>query len=159
MEFESVKNPPLTSMHNKIKSYTLVIIQLICIILIAFSGPFFPKNIFVLLIDASGAAIGLWAIVVVKVGRFNITPDIHPNSQLTSEGPYKYIRHPMYLSVLLFTLAWILNHITVLRLIIWMVLIFDLMIKLKYEEKLLANRYKEYQDYQHRTKKLIPFIF
>ena len=146
-------------MHNKIKSYILVTIQLVCIVLIVFSGPFFPKNIFALLIGTLGGVVGLWAIAVMRVGHFNITPEIHLYSRLTSKGPYKYIRHPMYSSVLLITLTWLLNYFTFTRLVIWMVLIFDLIIKLEYEEKLLINRYKEYQDYQQKTKKLIPFIY
>jgi protein-S-isoprenylcysteine O-methyltransferase Ste14 len=146
-------------MSNKLKSYTLVSIQLGCIALIAFTGPIFPKNIFFLSTGITGSLLGLWAIIVMGLGRFNITPEVHPNSRMKSKGPYKYIRHPMYMSVLLITLTWILNYPTTFRLTIWMVLIFDLIIKLKYEEKLLVNRYKEYQDYQHRTKKLIPFIY
>lgn len=146
-------------MSNKFKSYTLVAIQIGCIALIAFTGPIIPKNIFFFSIGISGALLGLWAIIVMELGRFNITPDIHPNSQMTFKGPYKYIRHPMYASVLLITLAWILNYPTIPRLSIWIVLIFDLIIKLNYEEKLLVNRYKEYRDYQHKTKKLIPFIY
>lgn len=146
-------------MSNKLKSYTLVTIQLGCIAVIAFTGPFFPKNIFFLSIGVAGSLLGLWAIIVMELGRFNITPDVHPNSRMTSRGPYKFIRHPMYTTALLITLAWILNYPTIFRLSIWIVLIFDLIIKLKYEEKLLVNRYKEYRDYQHRTKKLIPFIY
>lgn len=146
-------------MHNKLKSYTLVAIQLTCIAVIAVAGNIIPKNIVSISLGVGGIILGSWAILVMQLGRFNITPNIHKNFRTVSKGPYKYIRHPMYASVLLVTFAWILDFFTIPRLIIWMVLIFDLIIKLKYEEKLLANRYKEYQDYQKRTKNLIPFIF
>lgn len=146
-------------MSIKIKSYILVAIQLTCIGIIALTGNIIPKNMVSLALGIVGIILGLWAIVVMELGRFNITPDVHRNSRMVSKGPYKYIRHPMYASVLIVTLAWILDYFTIPRLIIWVVLIFDLIIKLKYEEKLLENRYKEYQDYRKSTKNLIPFIF
>lgn len=144
---------------NKFKSYLLVAVQLTCIAIIAFTGPFFPKNIFLLSIGILGALLGLWAIIVMKLGRFNITPEIHQNSRMVTRGPYKYIRHPMYVSVLLITLAWVLNYFTLIRFGIWIVLLIDLLLKIIFEERLLAEHYEKYQDYRKRTKKLIPRIF
>lgn len=144
---------------NKLKSYLLVAVQLTCIGIIAFTGPFFPKNIFFISIGILGALLGLWAIIVMQLGRFNITPEIHQNSRMVIKGPYKYIRHPMYASVLLITLAWVLNYLTLFRFGIWFVLLIDLLLKLRFEERLLAEHYERYQDYRKRTKKLIPRIF
>jgi len=144
---------------NKLKSYLLVAVQLTCIGIIAFTGPFFPKNIFFISIGILGALLGLWAIIVMQLGRFNITPEIHQNSRMVIKGPYKYIRHPMYASVLLITLAWVLNYLTFFRFGIWFVLLIDLLLKLRFEERLLAEHYERYQDYRKRTKKLIPRIF
>lgn len=137
----------------------LVAVQLVCIGIIVFTGPFFPDNVFLLLLGIAGALLGLWAILVMEPGRFNITPDVNKNSRMVTKGPYKFIRHPMYTSVLMITLAWVLNSPTIFRSIIWIALAFDLISKLKYEEELLGDRYKEYHDYQSRTKNLIPFIF
>jgi protein-S-isoprenylcysteine O-methyltransferase Ste14 len=144
---------------NKLKSYLLVTLQLACIGIIAFSGPFFPKNIFFLSIGILGALLGLWAIFKMELGRFNITPDVHKNSRMVAKGPYKYIRHPMYVSVLLVTLAWVLNYFTLFRFGIWIVLLIDLLLKMTFEERLLSEHYEQYQDYRKRTKKLIPRIF
>ena len=144
---------------KKLKSYLLVAIQLTCIAIIAFTGPFFPKNIFFLLIGIFGALLGLWAIIVMELGRFNITPDVHENSRMVTRGPYKYIRHPMYASVLLITLAWLLNYFTIFRFAIWIALFIDLLLKIRFEEKLLSDHYEQYQDYRRKTKRLIPRIF
>lgn len=148
-------------MNQKIKSYTLVVIQLVCICLLAFTGPIFPENILSMSLGLAGSLLGLWAIVTMRPGRFNITPEVSEgsNSRMVSWGPYKYIRHPMYTSVLVITAAWILDYFTTLRFVIWIVLLTDLIWKLRYEEKLLANRYVEYKRYQERTKSLIPFVF
>ena len=146
-------------MNQRAKSYALVAIQLTCIGIIAVAGPVLPRNIFSYVLLIAGALLGFWAIMVMELGRFNITPDIHKNSRMITKGPYKFIRHPMYTSVLMITLAWVLNSPTILRSVIWIALLVDLISKLKYEEKLLTNRYQEYLDYQKRTKGLIPFIF
>jgi protein-S-isoprenylcysteine O-methyltransferase Ste14 len=148
-------------MNQKIKSYTLVVIQLVCISLIAFTGSIIPGNGFSRSLGIAGLLLGIWAIVTMRPGRFNITPDVskNSNSRMVSWGPYKYIRHPMYASVLMITVAWVLDYFTTLRFVIWIVLLTDLIWKLRYEEKLLANRYVEYKRYQKRTKSLIPFVF
>lgn len=146
-------------MTNRFKSYTLVAIQLICIGIIAFTGPFVPRSIYYFLMASAGAFLGLWAIVVMGLGRFNITPDPREYSRMVRRGPYKYIRHPMYASVLVITLAWVLDYFTIFRLAIWIVLALDLLLKLRFEERLLVNNHPEYAQYQQNTYRLIPFLF
>ena len=46
-----------------------------------------------------------------------------------------------------------------LRWAIWAVLLIDLIVKLTYEEKLLAAHHPEYAALQQRTKRLAPFIY
>jgi len=38
-------------------------------------------------------------------------------------------------------------------------LLVSFLLKLNYEEKILKKHFKEYVDYQKRTKKLIPFAY
>lgn len=100
----------------------------------------------------------MWAVWTMKIGNFKITPDIPRNSRLVTSGPYKYIRHPMYTSLLLITLVLILDHFSPLRLFLWLVLLVDLLMKLNYEEELLSEYFKDYSLYKKRTKRLVPFI-
>jgi protein-S-isoprenylcysteine O-methyltransferase Ste14 len=103
--------------------------------------------------------IGLWAVKTMRLGHFNIVPDPMPKINLVTTGPYQYIRHPMYLSILLFFLPWVIFHISIISLAALGLLILTLLFKLHYEERLLVERLVDYKLYQPRTKKLIPFIY
>ena len=71
----------------------------------------------------------------------------------------KLIRHPMYASVLLVALMLVINHLTLWRIGLWLILFIDLYFKLSYEEKLLLTKYPEYLKYKSNTKRLVPFIY
>jgi len=140
-------------------SYGTVFIQFLFLGIIAFTGPLIPQSPAGILILFMGVFLGLWAILTMQIGNFNIVPDVPHNGKMVARGPYKYIRHPMYSAVLLVALSLVLNHFTLLRMILWLVLLADLIIKMTYEEKLLSKHYREYSQYQQQTRKLIPFIY
>lgn len=93
------------------------------------------------------------------LGHFNIIPDPMPDIQLVTHGPYQFIRHPMYLSIIVFFLPMVLLDFSLGSIGLYMNLIFILLIKLSYEEYLLAQVLPDYPAYQAKTKKLIPFVF
>lgn len=136
-----------------------VFIQFLCLVLVAITGPLVAYNKLYLVIEIIGLLVGMWAVWTMKIGKFRITPDIPQNGRLVTSGPYGYIRHPMYTSLLMITLALVLDRFSLLRLFLWLVLSFDLLMKLNYEEKLLSEHFKDYASYKQRTKRLIPFVF
>ena len=106
-----------------------------------------------------GAVVGMMAITTHERGNFNIRPDIKENCVLVTDGIYAYIRHPMYLSVLLMMLGVVLIYFTYYELVLYAFLLIVLLLKLFYEESLWKCHSKEYEAYKKRTKRLIPFIF
>ena len=50
-------------------------------------------------------ALGLWALSANRPGNFNIRPEPKTDGQLVQTGPYRWIRHPMYTAVLLFSIG------------------------------------------------------
>ena len=141
------------------KSYTLVLVQFGALALIALTGPWLAEGFFLQLLEGIGLGIGLWAILTIQIGNFNVTPSVKQNGQLVQTGPYQFIRHPMYLALLLVTLALVCSQFSLLRLGIWIVLLVDLIVKMAFEEQLLAAHYTTYTHYQRRTYRLIPFIY
>jgi protein-S-isoprenylcysteine O-methyltransferase Ste14 len=107
----------------------------------------------------AGIALGIWALLSMRFGNLNITPEVKPKAQFVRRGPYKHIRHPMYAALLLASLALVADTYSFLRLAVWLVLLLDIAVKLTYEEHLLDQAFAEYSVYRRETKRLIPFIF
>lgn len=109
-------------------------------------------------IQVVAATIGLWAVKVMHLGHFNIIPDPQPDIELITNGPYRWIRHPMYFSIILFFLPWVILNLNWITLSLYINLFIVLFIKLSYEENLLIEKIPEYKNYQKGTTKIIPFV-
>jgi protein-S-isoprenylcysteine O-methyltransferase Ste14 len=145
---------------NKIswKSLLFVLVQIICLGLIAVTGSLFSANVILFLIEMIGIGLGVWSVIIMRPGNFNITPDPLSWSKLVRIGPYRIIRHPMYLALLLTTLPLIIDKFSMLRLLLWIILLIDLVLKINFEEKLLAAEVDGYENYMKDTYRLIPLI-
>ncbi len=139
------------------ESAVYVVIQFACLTVIFMNVVLIPENIYLIFGIALFLLLGIRAIFIMKF-NFNIAPEPLSDAKLIIKGPYKYIRHPMYTSVLGITLCYIIASCSIFNLIMFLVLVIVLIMKLNYEEKLLEKRFGEYADYKIRTKKIIPFI-
>ena len=147
--------------HLKFKSsqsIVLVLIQALCIIALGFWGTIVPNNIILIVIETFFTLLTVWSILVLRF-RVNISPDIIKELPLIMNGPYKIIRHPMYTAVIFITLTWWISKPTFIGLIAWGILIIDLLLQIRYEEKELTKHFVEYNKYKTHTKLIIPFIF
>ncbi len=85
-----------------------------------------------------------------------IYPEPRENVAFVQGGIYRFIRHPMYLGVILFSLAMCLARQHWVSWIFFIVLVIDLHFKHLYEDKLLAIKWKEAADYQASVGALFP---
>ncbi|HEY2103782.1 MAG TPA: isoprenylcysteine carboxylmethyltransferase family protein [Chthoniobacterales bacterium] len=79
--------------------------------------------------------------------------------ELITRGPYAFVRHPIYTGLLTMFVATVivLGHVAGIISIPFVLVSF--WIKLRYEEKLMLEKFpNEYAAYQRRVKRLIPFI-
>jgi protein-S-isoprenylcysteine O-methyltransferase Ste14 len=146
-------------MAARIKSSLLVAVQLAVFCYFVFSGPLIAKRLLWLAVEIGGALFGLSAIWCIGLREVRVLPDVAANARLVTNGPYRFVRHPMYSAVLVMAAALVADNFSTPRLIAWLVLLADLVAKLKYEERLLAQRFPDYRDYQRRTKRLVPFLY
>lgn len=141
------------------KSNVLVLVQFTCLGFIALTGTVLPNNFLYLILELLGIGLGIWAILTLGIGNFGIRPEPLETSLINTNGPYHWIRHPMYLALLLATLPLVIADFSYLRLAIWLILLIDLIIKLNYEENILVKELSGYQEYRQKSYRLIPFIY
>lgn len=153
---------------NRIKGWIFVIAQFTfspLVVILAFleynSGTHSSSDIYSIgsvIIFILSIILGLSAIF-----SFNqwVTPIPIPrlNSIFVKRGIYSVIRHPMYLSVILFVLGCLIYFHAVYSYIPFLLLIYFFTQKIKFEEKLLIDKFPEYKSYRMETKKLLPFIY
>jgi len=80
-----------------------------------------------------------------------ISPIPKKGAALVTSGIYKFIRHPMYVGVLLFGLGFVLTNINWASILIWIALLVTLIYKARFEDSLLAIKHPEAYNYQVKT--------
>lgn len=144
----------------KIKEILIVLTQFATGAYILLSAPVFPTTAGLLALEIASFLLGAWAFAeMVEVSKFSVFPKAPKGSKLVAQGPYKYIRHPMYGAVILFVISLVLAYPTPLRAIVFLILFADLIFKIKIEEDFLQKDIQGYGDYKKRTHRLIPFIY
>jgi protein-S-isoprenylcysteine O-methyltransferase Ste14 len=107
----------------------------------------------------SGLALGIWALIVMRGSRFRILPEPLADACLVTSGPYRYIRHPMYSALVLFSMGLLLIHLNTFRLLMAGLLFLVLHLKINREENLLRQKFAAYAEYCRQSKRLFPFIY
>jgi protein-S-isoprenylcysteine O-methyltransferase Ste14 len=124
----------------------------------AWVSPFSYDILAVSLLSGS-ALLGLWALAANRPGNFNIQPTPRPGGTLVTTGPYGWIRHPMYTSVLLAAAAAATHSHQPIDGLLWLALLVVLLAKALIEESALIPRFSNYQAYKARTSRFIPWVF
>lgn len=102
-----------------------------------------------------GTAISFVGLALVAVGWHQI----HRAEGLVKTGLYRYMRHPQYTGILLFTLGWILHWPSVITLMLWPILAAAYVWLAKQEERQAFEEFGgAYEAYAARTKRFIPFV-
>lgn len=105
-------------------------------------------------------ALALWVIGYNKIGNWSVLPSPKKDAALITTGPYYFMRHPMYLSVMMGCLSGVLHNQSLTAFFAWLTLVIILNIKTRYEERLLSMHFKEYKQYQASVKtRFFPTVF
>jgi protein-S-isoprenylcysteine O-methyltransferase Ste14 len=108
-------------------------------------------------IQVAAAALMVWARVT--FGRRSFHAVANPTEGgLVTNGPYRYIRHPIYAAVLYFLWAGVAAHLSVANAIVALVATAGLAVRMLAEEILIVAKYPEYAGYASRTRRVVPFV-
>lgn len=79
---------------------------------------------------------------------------------LVTTGPYRYVRHPIYTSMILMFIGTILYNGSLFVSIFFIILAINFILRTRKEEEIMTRLFGEkYTNYMKRTKRLIPFIY
>jgi protein-S-isoprenylcysteine O-methyltransferase Ste14 len=80
-----------------------------------------------------------------------IEPEPKPEGHLVSSGIYKYIRHPIYTGMVIVVCGLFLRRPALFITIASVVVIIFLIVKSRFEEQLLQEKYSNYGEYRKNT--------
>lgn len=91
--------------------------------------------------------------------NFTILPEPRPGNELSQRGIYRFLRHPMYTAVLLCGLAVTWGSPNVWRLIALPVCAVVLVLKIRYEERVITAKHGDYPDRMRGVPRLLPYVW
>lgn len=140
-------------------------------VLIMLSSPFFDRRGIAVL--GNGNAIRFMGLVLTFTGylfmnwsvlilgrQFSVDLTIQENHKLVTRGPYRLIRHPRYLGIVIFFSGMPLIFSSWLPLTLILLVLAVLLWRIVDEEKMMRQEFQaEWDNYQKRTYRLIPFLY
>lgn len=141
----------------KLISKFALLVTILAILYLLISGNLFTRSPFVIAGQVLAVALSIWSRRSFRAGQFSIHAE-PVGGTLLSSGPYRVIRHPMYAAALLLIWSSILEHLSILNVVVGVIVTGTVAIRIITEEQLLRARYPDYVEYSRKTKRIIPFV-
>jgi protein-S-isoprenylcysteine O-methyltransferase Ste14 len=88
--------------------------------------------------------------------RFSIVPEARG---LVTSGPYRLVRHPIYLGEIVAGFGLVLPTLFTLHILLFAVFLGAQVVRVRFEERILGTTYPQYEAYARHTRRLIPFLY
>jgi len=142
---------PMRMLESKIVQAVLVTLQFISAGILVLSAHWSLINPGALAVVVLGAVLGVWAWLTMGLKRISVMPETNQHTVLVTNGPYRWIRHPMYLAVVVFCAGFLWQSFAWWKLLLWLVLVVVVTMKAILEERFLLRRFDDYATYKQRT--------
>jgi protein-S-isoprenylcysteine O-methyltransferase Ste14 len=122
------------------------------------TGNLFSSSPPVIAVQVAAALLMLWARIA--FGRRSFHAAANPTAGgLVTSGPYRYIRHPIYTAVSVFSVAGAVAHWSWAGGLLGAFVVGCALLRMFCEEVLITARYPEYRPYAATTWRMIPYLF
>jgi protein-S-isoprenylcysteine O-methyltransferase Ste14 len=133
-------------------------VAVLALAMMALRKEIFAREPVLIAVQAVAVALLVWARVTFGRRSFNV--GAQPTAgELVTTGPYRFWRHPIYAAVIIFVIAAALNYRTLSAAVLAVVASGGMFVRMRAEERFLAERYSDYAAYAARTARVIPGIF
>lgn len=138
-------------------SIAATIVLITAIVILYLRGGLLSWNPVVIAIQVGSGLLMLWARATFGFGSFHFAANPVVDKLITN-GPYRFVRHPVYTAILLFIWPAIAAHFSLVNASLGGVILVAIMIRTICEESFLAAHFDNYAAYAKRTSRLIPFL-
>ncbi len=135
-----------------------LVLVVAAIVVLAATGNLFSWSPFVIAAQVAAVVLNVWARVSFEKGAFRVSA-APGGASIMRRGPYRFVRHPMYAAALLFIWAAVVGHLSALTVGVGVLVAVVAVARVGAEERLLRERYPDYDDYVKSTKALVPFLY
>jgi protein-S-isoprenylcysteine O-methyltransferase Ste14 len=136
-------------------AYLLMVAGLVGLL---YTGALFARTVLGALVQLAAICLMVWARLVFGRRSFHLAAAPTEGGLVTS-GPYRVIRHPIYAAVCLFVLAAVLAHLSARAGVLGGAVFAGAFLRMRAEERLLLQRYREYRQYAATTRRMVPYLF
>ena len=144
-------------MNPKQASTVGFVVTVIALATLVFRESILAAGYVAIAVQLLAALLMVWARIA--FGRRSFHAAANPTEGgLMTIGPYHYLRHPIYASIIYFLWAGVASHISLVNTLLAAIATMGLFMRIFAEERLLMDRYPDYAEYASRTKRIIPFV-
>jgi len=142
--------------------FVLVFIQIVLIVSLVFVPRYFLILQSSTLLNSIGLLLLIGGVIIAALSSHQLGPSLTATpvpkklSTLHTQGIYKYIRHPIYSSIILAGLGVVLIRPYLSSLIIYILLVIFFNFKSRFEEKLLSQKFDDYSNYKLHSGRFLP---
>lgn len=147
-------------MNAKYRSLIAVVLLIACAVLLLERHEVVARAPLGIALQLLAVMLMIWARLTFGLRSFHAGANPTPGG-LVTDGPYRYLRHPIYSAVLLFIWTGVLTHgtpPTMVALALAVGATVMTAIRIHAEERLVLASMPEYAAYAARTKRLIPYL-
>jgi protein-S-isoprenylcysteine O-methyltransferase Ste14 len=134
------------------------VLMLAGLILLYFNHGLFLLSPVVIVLQTMAVFLMVWARITFKKRSFHLSA-APTEGGLVTTGPYKFVRHPIYASVLLFVWPGVVGNWSVENVLLGCLVFAGAFTRIVCEESMVREKYPEYQQYAKKTKRLIPYVY
>ena len=140
---------------HPLSSHMLVSIQGAGMLLTTFPAHVAVPGIWPLAFAMAGALLAVWTVYHNRIRNFSVYPEIKQGARLITSGPYRWVRHPMYLSLFLLMAGIAIHGQGWSHAIGLMLVATAIVFKIEKEERYLLRTFPDYEVYRQNTCKLL----
>ena len=118
----------------------------------------FSKNPITIIIQLCSVGLMIWARITFGLRSFHAAANT-TKGKLVTNGPYRWLRHPIYASLIYFFAACIISYPFIETIAAVILISGGLFVRMFLEEKFLVVNYNRYAAYSKHTKRIIPFLY